>query len=461
MHRSTQVRNVLLIVLGLNVSITIVKLIIGFATGALSVLADGYHSILDSSSNIVGLAGLWIAARPPDANHPYGHRRYETIATLAIGTMLLLVAWEIVRGIYERIATGSVPHIATLDVVVMAATFFVNAAIVLYETRRGRALNSDILLADAAHTRTDLFVTISVVVSLIATRAGLGWVDPAVAAAVAVLIIHAAYGILKRTSYILTDASVVEPGLIEKTASSVPGVRLADRARSRGSSDAAYVDVHVKVDPAMSTNQAHAIATEVERRLIADVPGVVDAVVHIEPSQAAPPSEWEDITTRARAEADAMGVGIHDLHAHEESSGRYSLEMHVEVPAHLSLGDAHAIADKLEQRIRDAIPRVDSVTTHIEPLPESVPDEEGQQEAQFTSLARRIKTLTDSITGRGTAHQVQVHHVDGHLTATIHVTLPSSEPLTRAHALAEDVERRLLTTLPQLKRVVVHVEPPE
>src|SRR5574337_482486 len=123
MHRSTQVRNVLLIVLGLNVSITIVKLIIGFATGALSVLADGYHSILDSSSNIVGLAGLWIAARPPDANHPYGHRRYETIATLAIGTMLLLVAWEIVRGIYERIATGSVPHIATLDVVVMAATF--------------------------------------------------------------------------------------------------------------------------------------------------------------------------------------------------------------------------------------------------------------------------------------------------------------------------------------------------
>jgi len=459
MNRSQQAQRVLLIVLALNVLVTIIKLVIGFATGALSVIADGFHSIIDSSSNIVGLVGLWIAARPPDHNHPYGHRKYETVATLAIGAMLLLVSWEIVQRIFSQFTTRTTPEIAPLDIAIMAGTFLVNLAVVIYETRQGRALNSDILLADSAHTRTDLFVTTSVVVSLVATRAGFGWVDLLVAGAVVIMIVVAASDIIKRTSYVLTDASVIAPHLIERTASTVPGVRFTHRARSRGSSDAAYVDVHVKVDPAMSTTQAHAIATEVERRLLAEVTGVVDAVVHIEPDKGMATSEWETITIRVRAEADAMGVGIHDLHVHEKKSGLYSIELHVEVPAHLSLGEAHAIADTLEKRIRDAVPRVEDVTTHIEPLEETVPDEEGQIPSD--TLANRIAAMTDSITGPGTAHSIQVHLVDGHITATVHVTLPAVEPLTEAHAVAEEVERRLHAGLPQLNRVVVHVEPPE
>jgi cation diffusion facilitator family transporter len=461
MSRPQLIRRVLLIILALNVLITVVKLIVGFATGALSVIADGFHSIIDSSSNIVGLAGLWVASRPPDDNHPYGHRKYESIATFAIGGMLLLVSWEIVQGIIERLTEHTLPNISPLDIVIMSGTFFVNLAVVLYETRQGRALKSDILLADAAHTRTDLFVTISVVISLIATRLGLGWVDVLVAAAVVVLIVFAAVSIVRQTSAVLTDALVIDPQLIEKTAAAVPGVRHAHRARSRGSSDAAYVDVHVRVDPAMSTVQAHAIASEVERQLMNIVPGVVDAVVHIEPHKPPVLSEWQAITVRARAEADALGIGIHDLHVHEETSGGYTVEMHVEVPAHLSLGEAHAIANNFEGRIRDAIPRVIGVTTHLEPLPAAVPDEEGRYEIQFDALVERVAAIADSVAGPGTAHDVQLHHVDGHLTTSVHLTLPASQPLTEAHALAEEVEQRVTTELTQIKRVVVHVEPPE
>jgi cation diffusion facilitator family transporter len=375
--------------------------------------------------------------------------------------MLLLVSWEIVKGIFDRLTTQSTPTIAPLDIAIMAGTFVINLGVVIYETRQGRALNSDILLADATHTRTDLFVTASVVISLLATRAGFAWIDLLVAGVVVILIIYAAYEILKRTSYVLTDATVVEAGLIEKTAASVKGVRYVHRARSRGSAEAAYVDVHVKVDPAMSTTQAHAIASEVERKLKADVNGIVDAVVHIEPAKGPALSEWDAMTTRIRAEADAMGVGIHDLHIHGETNGLYTVELHVEVAADLSLGAAHAQADELESRIRAAIPRVGVVTTHIEPLPTAVPDEEDQTDSGRKIISQRIAKITDSITGLHTAHDIQVHHVDGHLTATVHVTLPASESLTRAHALAEDVERKLLTTLPRLKRVVVHVEPPE
>jgi cation diffusion facilitator family transporter len=459
--RSQTVQRVLIIVLALNLLITVVKLVVGFATGALSVIADGFHSVTDSASNVVGLTALYIAARPPDEDHPYGHRRFETLAAFAIGGMLLLVAWEIVKGIFNHLGEHTLLHITTLDIVIMTATLLVNLGIVTYEARAGRRLGSDLLVADSAHTRTDLYVTLSVIVSLIAARAGYDWVDHLVAAAVAALIVHAAYTILRSTVHVLSDASVLPRGLIEETASSVKGVRHVHRARSRGSSDAAYVDVHVKVDPVMSTTQAHAIASEVERRLKLDVAGVIDAVVHIEPSSRPAPTQWEAVAVRLRAEADAIGVGIHDLHIYEEKSGAYTLELHMEVPANLSLGAAHGLATELESRIKTAVPRVGEITSHIEPLAEAVPDEESPNGPADESLLDQITRLTDAISGAGSAHDVQLHHVDGHLTAAVHITLPAGEPLTRAHALAEDVERRLLTLLPRLKRIVVHVEPPE
>ncbi len=460
MTRTQHIQRVLWIILALNIVITIIKLAVGFATGALSVIADGTHSVVDSSSNIIGLAGLWIASRPPDENHPYGHRKYETVATLAIGAMLLLVSWEIVQGIIERVTSGSTPTIQTLDIVIMAATFVFNLIIVLYETREGKRLGSDILLADATHTRTDLFVTISVVISLVATQFGFGWVDVMVASGVVLFIVKAAFDILRQTSYTLTDASVIDPKRIERSALTVNGVKFADRVRSRGSVGDTYVDLHISVDHAMSTDQAHAIATEVERKIISDVEGVVDAVVHIEPARERI-SDWEAIMVRARAEADALGISVHDIHAHLEMNGDYAIEMHVEVPAHLSLGEAHAIADELEKRVCKAIPRVSDVTTHLEPLEPEVPSEEGESEEELNLLTKRIAQIADSVAGSGAAHAIHLHRVEGHLTTTIHVTQPASSTLAEAHELAEEVDRRILNQLPQIKRVVVHVEPPE
>jgi cation diffusion facilitator family transporter len=462
MNRNKEVEQVILNVMILNVLIAIVKLALGFATGALSVIADGFHSIIDSTSNLIGLIALRISSQPPDADHPYGHRKYESVATFAIGGLLLLVSWEIGKGIFERLfSPHAAPHIALLDIALMSGTFLVNLGVVVYETLRGRALKSDFLIADAAHTRTDIYVTVSVVVSLVATWLGFGWVDLIVATAVVLLIVYAAYDILKRTAYVLTDATVVQPNLLETTAASVKGVQFVHKARSRGSAEAAYVDLHVKVDPAMSTTEAHAIASEVERKIKTDVAGVVDAVIHIEPAINPNPNKWEALKVRVRAEADAMGIGIHDLHVHEEKTGDYHVELHTEVPANLSLGEAHALADELESRIQAAIPQVGEVTSHIEPLPEGVPDEEGHADESYERLQARITKRTNSITGRGSAHSVKVHQVDGQLTATVHITLPAGEPLVRAHALAGEVERKLLTGLPRLKRIVVHVEPPE
>lgn len=459
-QRAGQVQRVLWLVLALNLAVTLIKLIVGFASGALAVIADGFHSVVDSSSNIIGLIGVRIGARPPDENHPYGHHKYETIAAMSIGALLLVAGYEIGKGVMERLqGSAPPPTITNLTLGLMAFTFLFNLVIVWYESRAGKRLGSPVLLADAAHTRTDLFVTLSVLASLIGTQLGWAWLDPLVAGGVVILLFRAAFGILRSTSNVLTDVAMADPKAVERIARDVPGVREVHTIRSRGRADAMYVDLNVQVDPAMDTAQAHAIASEVEQRIAGALPGVMETLVHVEPRETLS-TPWEGIAHRLRAIADALGLGLHDLHAHAEREGGYSLEMHLEVAADLSLGDAHARADAFERRVRAALPEVRSLVTHLEPLPAELPDEAGYM-AWMGELRGRVTRLADGVAGEGACHQVELHNVGGHITATLHVTQPAAQPLTESHQLAEKIERALHAQELRLHRVVVHVEPPE
>ncbi|MGD2157854.1 MAG: cation diffusion facilitator family transporter, partial [Anaerolineales bacterium] len=172
-----QVRRVLLVVLVANLSITAMKITLGFITGALAVVADGFHSLVDSSSNLIGLAAIRLAGRPPDESHPYGYQRYETLGALAIGGLLLVAAWEIGSEIVQRITQGGQPDITISALVIMVSTFPMNAFIAYLENRAGIRLNSEILIADAVHTRTDLYITASVVVSMFVVWRGWVWLD--------------------------------------------------------------------------------------------------------------------------------------------------------------------------------------------------------------------------------------------------------------------------------------------
>jgi cation diffusion facilitator family transporter len=463
--RVRDVRRVLWLVLGLNLAVTAVKLAVGLASGAISVVADAFHSLVDSSSNVIALVGVWAAARPADRNHPYGHHKYETIATLSIGAMLLIAAFEIGRGAIERLLdpAGPVPTVTATILVLLALTFVVNLGVTAYETRAGRRLNSSLLIADATHTRSDLLVTLSVMASLVGVRLGLTWLDPLVAGGVVLLLFRAAFGILRTTSDVLTDVAVANPDRVEDIALSVPGVTAVDSVRSRGRTDAAYVDLNIRVNPAMSADQAHGVASEVEHRIAHAMPGVLDTVVHIEPEWAEPGgTAWEEIALRLRAVADGLGLGAHDLHAHFERDGGISVELHLEMAAELTLGEAHAVADHFEARARQVLPDVRQIVTHLEPLPTSLPGEVGGLSPQgATRLKAELTALADKVAGVGACHEVQIHNVSGHLTATLHVTQPAEMPLYDAHVLAESIERQLRNHGQALSRIVVHVEPPE
>ena len=226
-------------------------------------------------------------------------------------------------------------------------TLPLNIFIVWYEGRRGRELGSDVLLADATSTRINIFVSLAALVGLLGTAIGLPWLDIVVALGIVAYVAVAAYRIICETRpSVLTDSAVIDPHVVEDIAREVPGVWFATKVRSRGREDDVHLDLHVKVDPAMATEQAHAIASEVERRVKDQMPGVVDAVVHIEPGQDTPASEWETLAVQLRALADGLGLGVHNLHI-DVLDGGYIVDVDVEIDSSLSLETSHRIVSRV------------------------------------------------------------------------------------------------------------------
>ncbi len=450
------VRRVLWRVLAANLAITIIKIFLGVATGALAVVADGFHSLVDTSSNLIGLAAVRLANRPADRRYPYGYQRYETIGALAIGIMLLAAAWEIGGAIISRLSDGAAPKLDLLTLVLFAMTFPVNLALVVLETRAGRHLNSEILLADAAHTRTDLFVTLSVFLSLVGVWLGLPWLDTVVASIVVLLILRASFQILRNTASWLTDAGFVDPDKVELIASRVPGVLYVHRVRSRGTPDTGFIDLHVKVHPGMSTAQAHAIASEVENRLKIELPGVAEVLVHIEPGHEDEPSDWERIAYDLRQIADGMALGLHDLHVHTLPEEGYAIELHLEMPGDISLREAHQVAERFEGRVRLHWPRAKSVITHLEPIVNKVLEPAVQIEA---GMLAEITGFVHEQVGPENLLEILAHQVGSHRSVAVRIRMTAAATLGEAHARAEALESSLLARFPSLGRVTVHAEP--
>ncbi len=282
-ERYTRVAAVLARVLALNVAVAAAKLVFGSLTGSLSIVSDGFHSLADSTSNIVGLIGVRAARKPPDVDHPYGHRKYETLAAAAIVALLGFGVLELAEQAIERLRSGQAPEVTVASFLVMIATIAVNLTVARYESAAGRALGSEVLLADATHTRSDILTSLTVLVTLAGVRLGYPVLDAAGALIVAVFIGIAAYEIARDTFRILSDRVVIAEDDLRAVVTGVPGVLGCHQIRTRGSADHTFVDLHVWFEPDLSLREAHRLSHEVKDRLMARYPQIGDAVIHIEP----------------------------------------------------------------------------------------------------------------------------------------------------------------------------------
>ncbi len=277
------VRRVFIGLLVANLAVVAAKSLVGLRAGSLAILGSALDSSVDALNNVLALIVVRVAAKEPDEDHPYGHGKFETLGALAIVGFLSITCFELIRGAVNELLQGAHPvGVTDSQLAVLVLTLGVNVVIAWYENRRGRELRSELLVADAAHTRADVLITIGVLAGVLFARQGWWWIDPVVAIAVALVIVLVAYRILVRTVPVLVDQRALPTGEIRQTAETVPGVKSAYGIRSRGPSDLRYAEVTIAVDPKADVAQAHAIADQVEERLKQNLQ-LHEVTVHVEP----------------------------------------------------------------------------------------------------------------------------------------------------------------------------------
>ena len=281
--RVPQIRFVLWVVLVLNWAVAFFKIMVGVSTRCMSMTADGVHSFSDGASNIVGLVGMSIAANPADRDHPYGHRKFETIAALVISFSLFFAASTVMREGVHHLFDAARPDAGPMSFAVILLTLGINAFTAWWERKKALKLKSDLLAADAWHTLSDVFVTLSVFVALWAIGAGILWLDKVISLGIGVFIAWIAVGILRRSLDVLSDHVVLEESVVHAVVMAIPGVSDCHEIRSRGRADDIQIDLHVLVNPKMSVEESHTLANLIERNLRQKVGGVTDVLVHIEP----------------------------------------------------------------------------------------------------------------------------------------------------------------------------------
>ena len=445
----------LIITFLLNVVATGAKLGVGIWSGSLSLIADGLDTLFDGVSNIIGLLAVRISSRPPDREHPYGHRKFETLAALFIASALFVTGWELGRSAVERLLT---PQPLTVNYWSVGALLFsglVQAGTGWWELGKARVLNSEILRADARHTIASIGVSIGVLAGLGLVWLGYTWADPVVALIVAGVIIKIGIDTVRENIPALVDRAPLDAENIGRIVAGVEGVESYHRIRSRGTIDSVAVDLHVRVAPNLSIQDANAIADEVRRRLLT-LPGVGDVTVHAEAQRT--PESAADVYTSTKLAAQELGIVLHECWV-QAVDRELSLHLHVGVDPNLTLGEAHDVVDRLEQTILERQPSIKTVHSHIELASSEVLPSARVSGGLQHRIDHTIQEAAAQIDNLSQPHNIQVYQMEGKLFITLEVLVDGNLSVTEAHELSTRLQEAIRANVANVSEALVHLEP--
>jgi cation diffusion facilitator family transporter len=443
-------RRTALVSVGAACLLIVIKLVAGLSSGSLALLAEAAHSGTDLAAALLTFFAVSVAVRPADRGHPFGHAKAQNLAALAEGAFLIGVSLFIAGAAVARL-TGAVefevdPSWWTFSAVVLVIAIDTSRLVVSF--RAGRRYRSDALLASSLHFGSDLAGTLAVLVGLTAAAFGFPEGDAIAALFVAGLVILAAGQLLRRNVSVLMDKAPTDAERSARRAIAAlePPVELR-RLRVRRSGGSHFADVVIGIAPGAAVGQGHAAADRVEEALREVLPDA-DVVVHVEPTGAG-----EGV--RERVLAAALGVSqvreIHNLTVLEVGGG-YEVSLHLKLPGGLSLERAHAIAEQVEREIHAAVPEVDAVRTHLEPIAEPAAGEEAHVDEAAVAAAVRDETGAPP-------RELRFVRTDDGLVAFVTVALGARESLADAHDRASALEKRIRSAVPEITDVVVHTEP--
>ncbi|HEY2393500.1 MAG TPA: cation diffusion facilitator family transporter [Candidatus Angelobacter sp.] len=443
------------------IAITFLKLIVGLTTGSLGILSEAAHSGLDLVAAFVTLLSVRVSDKPADAEHQYGHGKVENFSAFIETTLLLLTCLWIVGEAVRRLSGHHSVHIAP-SVAAFAVMFF-SMAVDWWRSRKLKKIadkyDSQALEADALHFSTDIFSSGVVVVGLALVWAGSHWqvpwlvkADPISALLVSGVIVYVSSRLARRTIDALLDAAPVgyRNRMID-AALKVNGVIEVERARVRRAGNRYFADLTVGLERNVTFQRSGQVVAEITKAVQELLPDA-DVVIHSIPRETA----HENIFDRIRAVASRNNFSVHDVSV-QDLGGRLHVEQHLELDENLSLKDAHDVVTVLENEIRNSVPEISTILTHIESEPSTI--ESGNTVVRDAVLEQKLKPVVNEFPEVVDMHDVEIKHVRGKIYMSCHCTMSDDLPLSRVHDVSTELEIRFKQTAPELFKVLIHPEP--
>jgi len=442
------------------IAITTLKIIVGISTGSLGILSEAAHSGLDLVAAIVTFLSIRVSDKPADADHQYGHGKVENFsAFIETGLLLLTCIWIIYEAI-ERL------FLRKVEIVPSIAAFLVMIFSIVIDYWRSRALgriavkyDSQALEADALHFSTDIWSSSVVILGLILVQLGhsygIGWLrnaDPIAALVVAGVVIYVSWRLARKTVDALLDAA--PPGVrnqIIDAVSKVAGVLEVDRVRIRRAGNRYFADLSIGLARNVTFQRSEQMAGAVTES-VHDILPDADVVVHSVPRE----QYGENIFDRIRGVAARHNLNVHDVSV-QDLKGRLHVEQHLELDERLTLLEAHDRVSFLESEIRQDVPEISSILTHIESEPATI--ESGDEVVRDPGLERRLKAVAAEFPEIVDMHDVTFKRVRDRLYVSCHCTFSDNLPLSRVHDIQTELEIRFKQDAPELFRVLIHPEP--
>lgn len=279
-----KVKQILTVLFFINLAVSITKLLIGLSIKSSSLVADGFHSLTDASSNIIAFIGIHFASKPKDIDHPYGHQKFETLANLFIAVGLFFLSFQIIFSAIHKIFKPIPPEVRISSMIFLVSTLIINIVVSIYEYRKGKQYDSQLLISDSLHTRSDIYISTGVIISLGLIHLGAPiFIDSISSMIVSLFIIKAGFDIFKTTSDVLLDKAVVSSDEIKMLVEKIEQVQDVHKVRSRGTATELYIDMHVMVPEELSIRDAHEISHAIERLIAKHYQKDAHVTVHIEP----------------------------------------------------------------------------------------------------------------------------------------------------------------------------------
>ncbi|MBZ5571759.1 MAG: cation-efflux pump [Acidobacteriia bacterium] len=442
------------------IAITVLKIIVGLTTGSLGILSEAAHSGLDLVAAVITFFSVRVSDKPADADHQYGHGKVENFsAFIETGLLLLTCVWII----YEAIRRLFYLHV---EIEPSIAAFLVMIASMIVDFWRSRALgkiavkyDSQALEADALHFSTDIWSSGVVVLGLLLVQLGrvyrIDWLrdaDPIAALFVAGVVVYVSWRLARKTIDALLDAapSGVRSHILA-AAGKVDGLLEIDRVRIRRAGNRYFADVSIGLARNVTFQRSEQVADAVTAAVRSVLPDA-DVVVHSVPR----PADRENIFDRVRAVATRHNFNVHDVSV-QDLKGRLHVEQHLELDERLSLKDAHDHVTRLESEIRNDVPEISSILTHIESEPATI--EAGDEIVRDAALEKKLKAIVSEFPEVLDVHEVEVKRVRGRTYVSCHCTFSDDLPLSRVHDVQTDLEIRFKQAAPELFRVLIHPEP--